>query len=98
MRPMGAQPRDRPRVGRGRVPLPYVLLAVLLLGTGACSSAGTGSGANLRGTTVVLVAGWSGVEQARFERVLRRFTEHTGARVRYVSAAPASTCPTGSTR
>src|SRR5699024_5675599 len=43
------------------------------------------TGADLSGTTLSVVAAWSGEEQANFEAVLSKFEDDTGATVDYTS-------------
>jgi len=68
--------------GRART---AALLAALLLG-GGCSSPSPPQ-PSLRGAGLIVVAGWSGIERARFQTVLHGFETRTGARVQYVSSA-----------
>lgn len=49
------------------------------------SSAAPTSGADLSGTTLNVVAAWSGAEQENFEKVLDLFEEQTGASITYTS-------------
>jgi alpha-glucoside transport system substrate-binding protein len=50
-----------------------------------CGRTGSDAAAELRGTTMEVLAGWEGTEAARFRRVLDRFERETGAVVRYTS-------------
>ncbi len=54
-----------------------------------CSGGGgggsTGGGGEFAGTTLNVVASWSGAEQKNFEAVLKKFTDETGAKVNYTS-------------
>jgi len=68
--------------GRARV----AIFAALLLAVG-CAGTPARSQASLRGADLIVLAGWSGVERARFQTVLHDFATRTGARVRYVSSA-----------
>ncbi|MBB1482696.1 carbohydrate ABC transporter substrate-binding protein [Tessaracoccus sp. MC1865] len=49
------------------------------------TSGGDGAAADLSGTTLNVVAAWSGAEQANFEAVLQQFEDATGASVTYTS-------------
>ena len=58
--------------------------------TGGTSSAAAPSsepaaGGDFSGTTLNVVAAWSGAEQANFEKVLDKFEQQTGATVNYTS-------------
>ena len=53
----------------------------------SCTTEQSGNGfVQLQGARLVVLGAWSGSEQKRFEAVLHRFTERTGASVTYVSA------------
>jgi alpha-glucoside transport system substrate-binding protein len=55
--------------------LPLLALAVLLLGANACGTAGPGR--------VIVLASWTGAEEADFRTVLRAFTSATGIEFDY---------------
>ncbi|MFT4220487.1 MAG: ABC transporter substrate-binding protein [Microbacterium sp.] len=54
-------------------------------GGGGGSTESSGGGGDLAGTTLNVVAAWSGAEQENFEAVLKKFTDDTGAKVNYTS-------------
>ncbi len=66
-------------------PAAVTVVAVVLL-TACTVRSAPRSADRLSGSTIEVLATWSGVEQQRFEQVLRAFEKTTGARVRYVSA------------
>ncbi|MGO4689816.1 ABC transporter substrate-binding protein [Glaciibacter sp. 2TAF33] len=73
------------------------LLAAVTLGGSAalvlagCSSGSStsntnsASGGDLKGVTLNVAADWSGSEQSNFEKVLKKFSDDTGAKVNYTS-------------
>ncbi|HEX7187718.1 MAG TPA: ABC transporter substrate-binding protein [Actinomycetes bacterium] len=54
-----------------------------------CAPAADPPDPRLDGVRVEVLAAWSGIEQRRFEAVLERFADRTGATVRYTSAGSA---------
>jgi alpha-glucoside transport system substrate-binding protein len=63
-----------------------VAVLAALLATSCASGAPTAAGRGLAGQKLEVAAVWSGVEQRRFEFVLRAFTRQTGVSVTYTSA------------
>ncbi len=64
---------------------PAAVTAVGVVLLAGCSASQPASG-RLSGATLEVLATWSGVEQQRFEQVLRAFEKTTGAVVHYTSA------------
>ena len=64
-----------------RLRSPLALALVLALGS-ACAGA-SGSPDRIRGSTLEVLAGWTGTEQARFEDVISGFEAATGVKVTY---------------
>jgi alpha-glucoside transport system substrate-binding protein len=62
-----------------------VATAAVVVST-ACFATSGAPEANLEGSTLEVLGSWSGVEQQRFEQVLRQFEHRTGAAVHYISA------------
>lgn len=52
---------------------------------GGNDNGGSGGSGDLKGTTLTVVADWSGAEQKNFEQVLKKFEDDTGANVNYTS-------------
>lgn len=66
-----------------------VLAVAVLLSLTRCGDAPESGRTSLEGASLEVVGAWSGVEQQRFEAVLRAFTNGTGASVHYSSAGRA---------
>jgi hypothetical protein len=81
----------RRRILRGLVPLTALVLVAAAcsggedLDQGSATSSSAG-GTDLTGQTVEVAATWTGAEQKRFEMVLDKFAEQTGATVKFRSA------------
>ena len=75
---------------RHRVALSIAAIAATGLVVSGCASGGgdnaeSPSAGEFAGTTLNVVAAWSGAEQKNFELVLKKFEDETGAKVNYTS-------------